>query len=170
MLGASHPLGNTEEALIIKNVGLVERGVPGRPFNHTTGAGHVAAVTGCYDDCINVKRNTFLLLISEVFGGVGGQAVRLLTRLAHAARTASDRVYYDHAGREVPFFLYHSRAVSRAAAVGHGEVLRIVIADARTRATRAADDERRHRVGGGGGAALSPSPAALAASLLMSLA
>jgi hypothetical protein len=144
-----------------QDVGVVERGEPGQPFNHTTGAGHVEAATGCYDDCINVKRNTFLLLISEIFGGVGGQAVRFLTRLSHTAREKSDTVYYDHAGREVvPFYLYHSRAVSRAAAVGHGEVLRVVVADARARATRAADDERRRRIGGGGGDALSPaSPA-----------
>ena len=41
-----------------------------RSFDHTTGAGHVDAHKGLYDDCINVKGNTLLLLISEIFGGV----------------------------------------------------------------------------------------------------
>ena len=30
---------------------------------------------------------------------------------------------YDRAGRIVPYFVYHARAISRAAALGHGKVL-----------------------------------------------
>ena len=137
MVGATRPLGNTEEALIKANYGLSERGVgDARSFDHTTGAGHVDAHKGLYDECINVKGNTLLLLISEVFGGVNGRGIRLLTRLAHMARSATDTVYLDRAGREVPFFVYHARALSRAAAVGHGRVLQKHAAGVRARAAR----------------------------------
>jgi hypothetical protein len=87
MVGAKRPLGNTEESLIKDNYGLTERGVgDARPFDHTTGAGRVKPHKGFYDDCINVKGNTLLLLVSEVFGGVNGRGIRFLTRLAHMAR------------------------------------------------------------------------------------
>ena len=84
-----------------------------------------------------------LLLISEVFGGVNGRAVRFLTRLAHRARESSDAVYFDRAGRNVSYYTHHARAISRAAAVGHGEVLLQLIAATRTRAAAAREAQRR---------------------------
>ena len=135
MMGATRPLGNTEEALIKTNYGLAERGVGSTTaFDHATGAGHVSEHKGAYHDCIHVKGNTLLLLISEIFGGVNGRAIRWLTRLAHQSRESSDAAYYDRAGRVVSFFHHHACAVSRAAAVGHGRVLLKVAADTRNRA------------------------------------
>ena len=100
-----------------KNCGVAERDAGSTvPFNHVTGVGHVDAHVGLYDDCIR-RKNTFFLLISEVFGGVNGRAVRFLTRLAHMAQSHSDDIYFDRAGREVSYFLHHARALSSAAAV-----------------------------------------------------
>ena len=109
------------------------------PFNHVTGVGHVDAHVGLYDDCIR-RKNTFLLLISEIFGGVNGRAVRFLTRLAHMAQSHSDDVYFDRAGREVPYFLHHASALSSAAAVGHGRVIQRHVADLRTRSAHLTPD------------------------------
>jgi len=136
----------TEEDLIRKNFGLSERGVgSGEVFSHVTGAGHVAAVKGAYDDCINVKHNTLLLLISEVSGGVNGSALRFLTRLAHQARSCCEEAYLDRAGRVTPFFVHHARAISRAAAVGHGNVLLKLMEDVRGRAFRMRQADARLR-------------------------
>ena len=47
MMGATRPLGNIEESLVKANYGLAERGVGDvRPFDHTTGGGHVDAHKG----------------------------------------------------------------------------------------------------------------------------
>ena len=35
----------------------------------------------------------------------------------------TDSPHYDRGGKQVPYFTFHARAISRAAAVGHGEVL-----------------------------------------------
>ena len=94
------------------------------------------AHNGLYDDCVNVKGNTVLLLISEIFGGVNGTSLRFLTRLAHLMRGDSDEPHFDRAGKVVPFFVYHARALSRAAAVGHGRVLQKHAAGVRARAVR----------------------------------
>ena len=92
------------------------------------------AVRGAYYDCIYVKHNTLLLLISEIFGGVNGRALRWLTRLAHSSRECSDAAYFDRAGQPVSFFHHHACCLSYAAAVGHGEVLLKIAEDARSRA------------------------------------
>ena len=136
-VGATRALGNTEEELIKTNYGLAARGIGTSPFNHATGAGCVKAHQGDYHDCIHVKHNTLLLLISEIFGGVNGRAARFLTRLAHSSCTASDAVYYDRAGRIVSFHQHHATAISSAAALGHGDVLLSVVDDVNARAVRA---------------------------------
>ena len=119
-----HALGNTEEELVRTVLGVAQRGTPADDaFDHSTGAGYVKAHAGQYDDAINVKGNTVLLLISEIFGGVNGTSLRFLTRLAHLAKGADDAPRYDRAGRVVPYFVHHARAISRAAALGHGHVL-----------------------------------------------
>ena len=134
MVGATRALGNTEEAIVRDNYGLAARGVgETRPFDHATGAGRVSAHTGLYHDCIQ-KGNTLLLLVSEVSGGVNGRSVRFLTRLAHQARSQSDTVHLDRAGRAVSFFTHHARAISSAAAFGHGAVLLAAAKDACVRA------------------------------------
>ena len=101
------------------NYGLAERGIgSSEAFSHRTGAGHVAPHDGLYHDCIHVKRNTLLLLISETFGGVNGRGIRYLTRLSHMARTTSDEIYLDRAGRVISFFTHFACALSSAAAIG----------------------------------------------------
>ena len=88
-MGATHPLGNTEEALIRTNYGVAERDAGSTvPFNQVTGVGHVDAHVGLYDDCIR-RKNTFLLIISEIFGGVNGRAIRFLTRLVGLRTTCA---------------------------------------------------------------------------------
>ena len=89
-----------------------------------------------YHDAIHVKGNTFLLLISEVFGGVNGRSIRFLTRLAHSARSASDSVHFDRAGRPVSFFSHYACALSSAAAVGHGRVIQKHAEGLRSQAAR----------------------------------
>ena len=160
-------------ALVKANYGLAARGVGGsEAFDHTTGAGRVVAHKGAYHDCIHVKGNTLLLLISEIFGGVHGRGIRWLTRLAHRSRECSDAAYFDRAGRVVSFFHHHACAISRAAAVGHGAVLLKVAADARGRSVRARADSLGLVVAAArAGAALapvlpSPAPAPRAPALL----
>ena len=95
------------------------------------------------------------------YGGVNGRAIRWLTRLAHRSRECSDAAYFDRAGRVVSFFHHHACAISRAAAVGHGEVLLKVAADARNRATRvkaAALDRMIADARAGNGAPAQPAP------------
>ena len=75
-----------------------------------------------------------MLLISEIFGGVNGVAVRFLTRLAHKAGTCCDEVYLDRRGCVVPFFVYHASAISRAAAIGHAKVIAKHVAEMNYRA------------------------------------
>ena len=64
----------------------------------------------------------------------GVPSVRFLTRLAHGSHKCSDEVYFDRAGRLISFYTHHSRAISRAAAVGHGRVLQRLTGDTRRRA------------------------------------
>ena len=93
-------------------------------------------VKGAYHDCIHVKGNTLLLLVSEVYGGVNGRSIRFLTRLAHKSRECSDVAYHDRAGHGVSFFHHHACALSRAAVMGHWEVMRLMIEDMNRRAGR----------------------------------
>ena len=137
MMGATRGFGNTEEDLVRTNYGLEAHDSDSdTPFDHATGMGRVAAKRGLYHDCIHVKRNTLLLLISEVYGGINGRGQRFLTRLAHTAGSASDAVYYDRAGRMVSFYVHHSRKISCAAAVGHARVIQRLCADVRSRVVR----------------------------------
>ena len=38
-------------------------------------------------------------------------------------KDVDDAPHYDRAGNVAPFYVYHARAILRAAAVGHGKVL-----------------------------------------------
>ena len=148
--------GNTEEGLVRKVLGVAQRGHPGeRHFDHETGAGFVKEHKGDYDDAINAKGNTVLLLISEVFGGVNGTSLRFLTRLAHAMKGVGDCPHFDRAGRRVPYFVFHAQAISRAAAVGHGGVL---LKHAQGLSRRAAELKARARPVVGAAAAGEPPP------------
>ena len=50
--------------------------------------------------------------------------------------TSSDTVYYDRAGRVLSYYVYHSRRISRAAAIGHARDIQRLCSDVRSRATR----------------------------------
>ena len=88
------------------------------------------------------KFNGPLLLVSETFGGVNGRAVRYLTRLSHMARSASDEIYLDRAGRVISFFVHFACAISSAAAVGHGRAIQKHAMDVRAQAARLRSDAR----------------------------
>ena len=83
-------------------------------FDHETGVGHVAAHDGDYHDALHAKGNTLLLLISEVFGGVGEAALQYLRKLAGKAGADGgvDKTVYDVRGRwRLSFFEHHARKV-----------------------------------------------------------
>ena len=64
--GHLFPLGNTEEELILENFGTAGRGLEcDGTFDHTNGVGYVKERKGLYDDAF-AKKNTLLLLISEI--------------------------------------------------------------------------------------------------------
>ena len=83
----------------------------------------ISGQSACCREHGNRRTHTYTLLISEIFGGVNGTSLRFLTRLAHAMKGVTDAPHFDRSGKQVPFFVFHARAISRAAAVGHGEVL-----------------------------------------------
>ena len=75
--------GCTEEALLAEIIGVHKRGRPADgPFDHATGTGWVKERKGYYHDAITNKKNTVVLLLAEIFGGVTPTVVKLLRRLA----------------------------------------------------------------------------------------
>ena len=86
------------------------------------------------------KRNTLILCISETFGGVNGRAVRYLTRLSHMARSNSDEIYLDRAGRAISFFVHFAGAISSAAAIGHAKAIQQHTRDLRGQVMRLRSD------------------------------
>ena len=86
-------LGNTEEKLVVQNLGVAERGLRGDGhFDHATGVGRVEAQKGRYADALR-KGNKVFLLVTETLGGVNNTSLRFLTRLAHRAGADSDLEY-----------------------------------------------------------------------------
>ena len=96
-MGHMYALGNTEEELIMENVGTAGRGLEcDGAFDHAPGVGFVNKRTGVYDDAF-AKKNTLLLLISEVSsrGFLASEPLYIvhgslaaLTQRAVAAKTA----------------------------------------------------------------------------------
>ena len=104
--GSTHAFGNTEERLIRRNVGVVERGAEGDArWDPATGSGRVARHQGVYDDAIRVKRNTFVLFLVNLFGGLARDAVKHVYTLAARARRL-DRTPYPARGatKYVPYW------------------------------------------------------------------
>ena len=58
----------------------------GRPFDHTTGKGHVPFYKGDYYDARHVKRNQVVPLVVEALGGIGRRGARCLRFLARRAK------------------------------------------------------------------------------------
>ena len=84
-----------------------------------TGTGRVAYKKGVYDDAISVKRNTFVLFLVNLFGGLSPSATRHMYTLAGRARRL-DRTQYPPRGA-TKYLPYWTQLLSAA----------IVTADAR---------------------------------------
>ena len=96
--GSTHAFGNTEERLIRSNVGVRARGAEGdERWNPATGSGLVRYKQGVYDDAIRVKRNTFVLFLVNLFGGLAPGATRHMYTLKERARRL-DRTLYSPRG------------------------------------------------------------------------
>ena len=80
-------LGSTEEGLHRVILGCRQHGTPQeRPFDHTTGEGHVPFHKGDYYDARHVKRNQVVPLIVEALGGIGRRGALCLRFLARRAK------------------------------------------------------------------------------------
>ena len=118
--GSTHAFGNTEERLIRSNVGVSARGTEGDDrWDPATGTGRVRAHQGDYDDAIRVKRNTFVLFLVNLFGGLAPGAVRHMYTLAQRARSLDRTLYPDRGATK--YLPYWTQLLSAA----------IVTADAR---------------------------------------
>ena len=129
--GDTHAFGNTEEALIRRNVGVVARtGLT--PWSNSTGVGVVRAHDGAYHDAIHTKRNEFWLVIHNIFGGLNPVGVKLFQQYAERAKHGDDRTDYaisdSNASSTAHFAPHWSQLLSSA----------VVTADAR-RSLRAVD-------------------------------
>jgi hypothetical protein len=124
--GGRFAMGNTEEALAVKTLGIMHsRGSPSDgPFSRLTGSGWVAATSA--HDYVDAQRrgNGVTLLVSEVLGGLSPSTIKFLRALAAAARapSATDSTVYGQS-RASPrhHYTHHLAAISSA----------IVAADAR---------------------------------------
>ena len=81
------------------------------PRDSAAGVGAVAAKQGAYDDAIRTKRNTLILTLMNLFGGMAPGAVKRLRELA--ARSAYvDRTQYESwaAPSFIPYWAQHLSA------------------------------------------------------------
>ena len=75
--GDTHAFGNSEERLIRKVRGVRARGTASdRVWDPSKGEGRVAAHAGDYDDAVRVKRNTLILFLINLYGGLTPEAVK----------------------------------------------------------------------------------------------
>ena len=90
--GDTHAFGNTEERAVAKVLGVPERSdAQGRAWDHATGIGAVTANKGDYHDAIHVKRNTVVLFLVSLFGGLAPHA---LAHVCALSRRSIDRTEY----------------------------------------------------------------------------
>ena len=102
--GSTHAFGNTEERLIRSNVGVRARGAEGdERWNPATGSGRVGYKQGVYDDAIRVKRNTFVLFLVNLFGGLAPGAVRHMYTLTERRRAVWTVLSTPFGGRRSTF-------------------------------------------------------------------
>jgi hypothetical protein len=98
--GNTHAFGNTEERLIRMVTGVRARGSPDdSAWDPQLGTGRVAEHRGSYDDALRTKRNTVVLFLVSLFGGLAPHAVRHLHTLKERA-TATDRTEYPRRADE----------------------------------------------------------------------
>ena len=119
-VGDKFAFGSTEERARLANMGCKQRGFRGqRAFDHTTGQGYVKSQRGHYHDGIFTKRNKFILLLHETFGGgFSPPAVAKINRLARKAqRSGVDRTAYPPHSR-LSFVSHHAERISIASVKG----------------------------------------------------
>jgi hypothetical protein len=96
--GDTHAFGNSEERLIRKVRGVRARGTASdRVWDPSKGEGRVAAHAGDYDDAVRVKRNTLILFLINLYGGLTPEAVKHVYALKERAK-ALDRTEYPRRG------------------------------------------------------------------------
>ena len=119
-LGATHTVGSVEGALLEKVYGLKAR--PGdRPWDVRTGTGWVKEKRGDYHDALYNKRNTVVLFMVSLFGGLSAQALRYMTTLRTRAKTRR-RDTTDHVLGGPPRWMAHwTQRLSAAVVMGDAE-------------------------------------------------
>ena len=117
-VGDINGFGNTEEKLRNENFGVKQNGNESmRDFDHSTGKGYIKQRKGCYDDGLNVKKNSLLLAVVEVNGGCCPQLVASIYRGQYLSKTKGrDRTRYSsHKRAPKKFAAHHLTQISVAA-------------------------------------------------------
>ena len=117
-VGDLYGFGNTEEKLRIENFGVKQNGNESmRDFDHSTGKGYIKQRKGCYDDGLNVKKNSLLLAVVEINGGCCPQLVASIYRGQYLSKTKGrDRTRYSsHKRAPKKFAAHHLTQISVAA-------------------------------------------------------
>ena len=108
--GDTHAFGNTEERAIVEVLGVPERtDDQGRAWDHSAGAGAVKRQKGSYDDALHVKRNTVVLFLASLLGGLAPAAVDHLRALS---RRSIDNTEYE-------IDIYPTRLIDAGEPVSH---------------------------------------------------
>ena len=108
--GNTHAFGNTEERAIVEVLGVPERtDDQGRAWDHSAGAGAVKRQKGSYNDALHVKRNTVVLFLASLLGGLAPAAVDHLRALS---RRSIDNTEYE-------IDIYPTRLIDAGEPVSH---------------------------------------------------
>ena len=129
-VGDMFGFANCEEKLRIENFGVKQNGNESmKDFDHSTGKGYIKGRKGCYDDGINVKKNSLLLAVVEVNGGCCPQLVASVYRGQYLSKTKGrDRTRYSmHKRAPKKFAAHHLTQISVAAVKLNAEHMNAVI-------------------------------------------
>ena len=126
--GGTHAMGNTEEDLIVKNLGVPARGdrTTDLPLNRRTGVGWVAKTTDhAYADAISRKHPT-TLLVAESTGAMSATSFKCIDTHAKESRApaALDTTCYGQSRASHKSYLpHHVAAISAAIVFADTEVM-----------------------------------------------
>ena len=116
--GGRFAMGNTEENLIVLNLGVAQRGDPSQPaFDRTTGEAYVRiTVDHDYADALS-RGHRVTLLVAESTGALSPsfwRALRALASQASAPTTHDSTVYGTSRSSPSSFYDHHLTALSAA--------------------------------------------------------
>ena len=118
-VGHLYAFGNTEEKYRVMVLGCRRRGrTRDKAFNHNTGKGYVAPVTGQYFDAIHVKKGRVVPMIVEAQGGLTPHAQAQVGYLSRRTRGkgARDSTKYGRSRTSTrSFFVHHTQRMALAA-------------------------------------------------------